>query len=87
MRKDSKALVRESKRVDNTLFKIRARVRTSLKDAEDKRKAYSVFRNVKQFAEDGRSRISNEFTNRTRREREALNYEASATGNNFRIAV
>lgn len=87
MRRDFRAKVNESKRMENTLIKFRKRVNRSNKNIEDKRKAYSLARSVKQVAEDRSSRISHEFVNRTRRKREALNYEGSATGENFRIAV
>lgn len=80
MKRDTRAVKRESKKIENTILKFRNRDNEPLTAEDDKRKAYSRYRRLRSQNEEGSTRVYHEFTNRTRRKREALNLESSATG-------
>lgn len=83
MKISSRAKSRELKRMDHTLIKFRKDVEEEPLTEHDKKFAFLDVRwraRKSRKIEDMRHRISNEFVNRTSRNREALQYEASANG-------
>lgn len=83
MKVDRRSKIRESKRIENTLIKYRDKIDEPLKSEDSKREAFSALKSMKTPTEDGKVRVYHEFLNRTRRKREALRYEVSASGENF----
>lgn len=83
MKISSRAQSRELKRIDHVLIKFRNDVSNNHLTEHDKKFAFLDLRwkaRKSRKIEDMRQRISNEFVNRTSRNREALQYEASASG-------
>lgn len=86
MKINSRAKSRELKRIDHYLIKFRNEVDNEHLVESDKKFAFLDLRwraRKSRKIEDMRQRISNEFVNRTSRNREALQYEASANGLSF----
>jgi hypothetical protein len=79
----SRAQSRALKRIDHVLIKFRNDVEDAHLTDRDKKFVFLDLRwkaGKSRKIEDARQRISNEFVNRTTRNREALQYEASANG-------
>lgn len=83
MKISSRAQSREHKKIDHFLIKFRNDVNTESLTDHDKKFAFLDLRwkaRKSHKINDMRQRISSEFVNRTSRNREALQYEASANG-------
>lgn len=83
MKISSRAKSRELKRIDRFLIKYRDQIEDDYLAEHDKKSAFLGLRwqaRRSHKVERARRRISSEFVNRTARRREALQYEASASG-------